>query len=41
MAEVSTEAAVEQLHQMFGDYDKSALAAVLEVCACAYVCVPA
>ncbi|CAM9857423.1 unnamed protein product [Pylaiella littoralis] len=30
MAEVSIEAAVEQLHQMFGDFDKSALAAVLE-----------
>lgn len=31
MAEISTEDAVEQLHQMFGDYDKTALAAVLEV----------
>lgn len=32
MAEISTEDAVEQLHQMFGDYDKEALAAVLQVC---------
>lgn len=31
MAEISTEDAVEQLHQMFGDYDKTALATVLEV----------
>lgn len=37
MAEISTEDAVEQLHQMFGDYDKAALAAVLEVC---LFCVP-
>lgn len=29
--EISIEDAVEQLHQMFGDYDKAALAAVLEV----------
>lgn len=32
MAEISTEDAVDQLHQMFGDYDKATLAAVLEVC---------
>lgn len=31
MAEISTEDAVDQLHQMFGDYDKATLAAVLEV----------
>eukprot|EP00904_Undaria_pinnatifida_P000794 jgi/Undpi1/10715/HiC_scaffold_29.g13163.m1 len=30
MAEISTEDAVDQLHQMFGDYDKATLAAVLE-----------
>ena len=29
---VSTEAALADLHQMFPDYDKTALAAVLEVC---------
>lgn len=29
--EISVEDAVNQLHQMFGDYDKAALAAVLEV----------
>lgn len=32
--EISVEDAVEQLHQMFGDYDKAALAAVLEVRVC-------
>lgn len=38
MAEISTEDAVDQLHQMFGDYDKATLAAVLEVCCClAYI----
>ncbi|CAM9414929.1 unnamed protein product [Ectocarpus sp. 12 AP-2014] len=30
MAEISTEDAVEQLHQMFSDFDKTALATVLE-----------
>lgn len=31
MAQISTEQAVEQLHQMFGDYEKASLAAALEV----------
>lgn len=31
MATISVEEAVDQLHQMFGDYDKAALAAALEV----------
>ncbi|CAN0043938.1 unnamed protein product [Ascophyllum nodosum] len=30
MAAISTEAAVEQLHQMFGDYDKETLSAILQ-----------